>query len=176
MIKLRSVAYPPDPAIPSLLHCPHHWIGWAGKTASRSATQERIQRDVKLYGPRGVAEAVIQVDLESVRTGQRLGLPGLLQGAEILHFERVTAECRDWVLNRIGLLHEEDFAQALTAHAAIYIPRLFKIFEILPTQCVIWLDCSGKTPVSYGALRDLSKVISVEPKRTPPLYPVVRDD
>lgn len=174
MITLRAVAYPPDPAIPSLLFCPNHWIGWAGKTASRNATQDRIQRDVKLYGPRGVLEAAVHVDLTSSRSGQRTTIDDLRQGREVLNFERVTAECRDWILNRIGLLHEADFAAALTNDAKTHITRLFEIAEISHLQCVIWLDCSGAYPASYGALRDLSRIVGTEPRRTPAFYPVMR--
>jgi hypothetical protein len=174
MIKLRAIAYPPDPAIPSLLHCPDHWIGWAGKTASRNAMQKRIQRDVKIYGVRGVLEATVNVDLTTSRSGQRMALEDLLNGKEILNFERVTAECRDWVLNRIGLLHEADFAAALTSDPKTYVTKLFNIREIQTLQCVIWLDFSGECPASYGALRDLSRVIDTDPKRTPSFYPVTK--
>lgn len=168
MIQLKAVAHPPDPLVPSVLAIKSpHWIGWAGKTLSRSAINAVIARDVAAFGPRGVLEVSFEVDLPVRQSGTRLTVEELKAGAAVLDIGRCTAEARDYALDILGLVQSDDVGEELAQRAGELIPKIFAHRSLKGLQMVLWVSQKEGHRVSYGALRDASFVKAVYPVRTP---------
>lgn len=168
MITLKAVAHPPDPLVPSLFPAGRHWIGWAGKSLSRQAIQRRLSADVRLYGPRGVLEVKVDIDLPSNRQLPRATLSDLQGGFPVVNLDRCMNEARDWLLKQAGLDVEERLGDLLTQRPKYALEKIFSAKKLAHLQCVLWTSVHEDVNTAFGAIRDTSKVMDIQPHRTPP--------
>ncbi|NNM65731.1 MAG: hypothetical protein HKL99_14205 [Burkholderiales bacterium] len=170
MIKLKAVAHPPDPLVPSLFPAGKHWIGWAGKSLSRQAIQRRLLSDIRLYGPRGVVEINIDLDLPSERElTRRMEVADLESGHSVFNWDRCSREARDWVIEQSGL-ESDDLPALLMREPTRCLDRLFSAEKLKSVQIILWTALHEDSKTAFGALRDASRVVDVRPHREPPFF------
>lgn len=163
MIKLKAVAHPPDPLVPSLLPAGDHWIGWAGKSQSRQAIQKRIASDVKVYGLRGVTEVTLDVDLPSRRDGKRTTLADIEGGYPVLNLDRCTTELREHVATLAGIDIDQP-GRDINKRTITSLKVLFSLPVLLKVDLILWSSMEEGVHTTFGALRDTSRVVNVEPQ------------